>query len=344
MPVPPAAKARTIASEFRSTVKKFSLLAAKTLAGVGATLLLAPSLAAQSLSASTLTLYPREAGELAFANLRALRQSPHYPQLRAQFLPERLKDLENYAKGLGIDFETQGRQLSWAFVVGKPEDEVDLVSVAEGDFNPAVVLEQAKARNLATSQASGQTLITAGKNERGKEFVLTLPDPATLLFGSRAAVEAMLARRAEGRGGSFDNAVLSPLITEVNGRSPVWLVMDQHFAALGFKQLAPTIAARPEAAVLLGKLKAGMAEVTLTRDLAARASLFCSGASEAQLLAAILQAAISLSAVQASATNPELATVLRSASIDIQGDRVEAKLTLPETEVAALLQRNVLKF
>ena len=72
--------------------------------------------AAQSLPATTLALYPPDAGEVAFADLRALRQSPHYTALRAQLLPARLAQLEGFAKSMGIDLESQANQLSWAFV------------------------------------------------------------------------------------------------------------------------------------------------------------------------------------------------------------------------------------
>src|SRR5271154_3374889 len=71
---------------------------------------------AQSLPDTTIALYPPEAGELAYADLHALRQSPHYRILHDSYLPSRLQQLEHQALSLGIDYEAQSQQLSWAYV------------------------------------------------------------------------------------------------------------------------------------------------------------------------------------------------------------------------------------
>src|ERR1700694_755413 len=76
---------------------------------------LQPRAVAQSLSSTTLALYPADTGELAFADLRALRQSPHYARLRNELLPPRLRELESFAQALGMDLEIQSQQMSWAF-------------------------------------------------------------------------------------------------------------------------------------------------------------------------------------------------------------------------------------
>jgi hypothetical protein len=296
--------------------------------------------AAQSLPATTIGLYPPDAGEVAFADLRALRQSPHYASLRAQLLPARLAQLEGFANSLGIDLETQANQLSWAFTAEESSGAVDLISVAEGEFDPAAVLERARKSKLVTRDAAGHSLISSGTSEDGKEFVFTLPDAATLVFGSRATVEALLARRNEGRGGLSDSSVLSPLISTVNGRSPAWVVLDQRFAARAAREMAPALAGQPQADSLLNTIQSGFVELTLTRDFSGHASLLCKGPSEAQLLGALLVAGVSLAATQVSEKDPDLAQAVRSANIDVQGDRIEARLALEETRVAALLAKN----
>jgi hypothetical protein len=298
---------------------------------------------AQSLSATTLGLYPPQAGELAYADLRALRQSPHYAQLRAELLPERLRQLEGFAQALGIDLETQAQQMSWVFVVPAEGGAGELLSIMEGAFSPATVLERARASKIAVTQVSGAPVISAGKNDSGLEFAFTLPDPATLVFGSRASVEALLARRSEGRGGLSANSVLSPLIAEKNGGSPVWAVLDQKFAELAIRQAAPSLAAQPQAQTLLAAINSATVDLTLTRDFSGHATLQCRGAQEAQLLAAVVQAGVSLSAARVSEQSPDLAAALRTASVELQGNRVEAKLNLPESQVAALLQKNALQ-
>jgi hypothetical protein len=303
----------------------------------------ARSAAAQSLSATTMGLFPRESGQIAYADLRSLRQSPHYAKLHTQVLPERLRQLEQFAGALGIDFETQAQQLSWAVVPGGAEGVVDLLSIAEGNFAPATVLERAKAGKLATREVGGLTLISVGKNDGGQMFVLTFTDPATLVFGSEAGVEALLKRRAEGQLTTFGNPLFPSLIKEVNGKRPVWTVMDRRFAALAIKQMAPSFAGRPEMDVILGNLNAAVATMSLTKDLAAESDLLCKGAVEAQLFAAVVQGALSLAAIQAANSSPELAQALRSPSIAVNNDRVEVKLNLQENQVTALLASNNLQ-
>jgi hypothetical protein len=299
--------------------------------------------AAQSLSSTTLGLYPAEAGEVAFADLRVLRQSPHYAQLRAELLPERLRQLEGFAQALGIDLETQAQQMSWVFVTPGQSGTPELIAVMEGAFAPATVLERAQTSKIAVAQVSGQAVIGAGKNNSGVEFVFTLPDSATLVFGSRPAVEALLARRAEGRGGLSGNAVLSPLISEKNGHSPVWVVLDQKFAGLAMREMAPSLATQPQAQTLFAAVNSATVDLALARDFAGHASLNCRSAQEAQLLAAIVQAGVSLSAAKVSEQSPDLAAALRTANVELQGNSVVAKLSLPESQVAALLQKNALQ-
>jgi hypothetical protein len=338
-----AGKSRQEAGAIKKMVKKTVFAAAAIAACLGISPALVNPAAAQALSSTTLGLYPPDAGEVAFADLRALRQSPHYAQIRAELLPERLRQLESFAQALGIDLETQAQQMSWVFVIPAQGGPEELLSVVEGAFSPVTVLERAKASKLVVAQASGVAEISAGKNDRGQEFLIALADAATLVFGPRPAVEALLARRAEGRGGIAGDSVLSPWIEEKNGHSPVWVVLDQKFTALALRQMAPTLAAQPEAQTLLAAVNSSTLELTLTRDFSGHASLHCRGAQEAQLLAAIVQGGIALAASRSSESSPELAAALRAATVELQGNNVDARLNVPEAQVATLLQKNSLQ-
>lgn len=325
-------------------MKRSLFVTAAVVAFAGLSPALARPAAAQSLSTTTLGLYSPQAGELAYADLRALRQSPHYAQIRAELLPERLRQLEGFAQALGIDIETQAQQMSWTLVAPSQGGTEEIVSIIEGAFAPSTVLERAKASKIVVAEVSGGTLISSGKNDRGQEFVFTLPDPATLVFGARTAVEALLGRRAEGRGGISENSVLSPLIAEKNGHSPMWVVLDQKFTELALRQMAPSVSSQPEAQTLFSAVNSSTVELTLARDFSGHASLHCRGAQEAQLLAAIVQGGIALAASRSSETSPELAAALRAAVVELQGNSVEARLNVPEAQVATLLQKNSLQF
>jgi hypothetical protein len=296
---------------------------------------LAPPLCAQSVPDTTLALLPAEAGELAYADLRALRQSPHYRVLHDSYLPDRLRQLEAEALSLGIDFEAQAQQLSWAYVAG--QGGVDLISVAEGNFSPSQVAEKAQALKLPVSKASGQTVIGLGKNDLGQEFAITFPTPGKLVFGTRTQVESLLARAASGAPGILQNQTLAPLLAEANGRNPIWSVMDQRFAVLEIQNAAPAAASRPEAQTLLNGLRAAIARATLGSDLSSSMTFLCMNTSEAQLLGAVAQAGFTLTAIEQSTQNADLAAALRSAVVEQQGDRVDVKLNLTQPQLVTLL-------
>jgi hypothetical protein len=293
--------------------------------------------AAQSVPDTTLALFPAEAGELAYADLRALRQSPHYRVLHDSYLPERLRQLEKEALSLGVDFEAQSQQMSWAYVSTAGANSVDLISVTEGNFAPTLVAERAQALKLPVSQASGQTVIGLGRNDVGQDFAMTFPSPGKLVFGTRVQVEALLARAASGSPGFLANQTLAPLVTETNGRNPVWSVMDQRLAVLEIRNAAPAVAARPEAQPLLNNIRAGVVRATLTSDLSASASFLCTDASQAQLLAAVAQAGFSLTSVEQANQNADLSAALHSAVVEQQGDRVDIKLNLTQPQLVTLL-------
>jgi hypothetical protein len=300
----------------------------------------APSARAQSLPDSTLALYPPEAGELAFADLHTLRQSPHYRIIHDSYFPPRLRQLESQALSMGIDYEAQAQQVSWAYLV-TPSGGIELISISEGNFAPSTVMDRARALKLTSSEFAGKTVIAMGQNEAGQAFALAFPESSKLVFGTRDQVEALLTRASTGSPGFLQNQTLSPLLLEANGRGSVWSVMDQRFAALEIRTIAPDAAGRPEAQTLLNNLRAAVARATLGNDLSSTASFLCNDASQAALLAAVAQAGFALYATAESNQNPDMAAALHAAVVQQQGERVELTLNLTQSQVGTLLAHSL---
>jgi len=295
---------------------------------------------AQSLSNATIALYPPEAGELAFADLHTLRESPHYRMIHDSYFPARLRQLETQALSMGVDFEAQAQQLSWAYLVS-PSGGIEMISVAEGNFAPSTVAERARALRLPSFEVAGMHVIGMGENEAGQAFALAFPDPSKLVFGTRDQVEAMLNRASTGAPGFLQNQTLAPLLTEANGRSTIWSVMDQRFAALEVRNAAPDAANRPEAQTLLNNLRAAVARATLGNDLTASASFLCTDASQAALLAAVAQAGFALYATAEANQNPDLSSALHAAVVQQSGDRVELNISLTQSQISTLLAHSL---
>jgi hypothetical protein len=295
---------------------------------------------AQSLPDATIALYPPEAGELAFADLHTLRQSPHYKILHDSYVPARLRQLESQALSMGIDFESQAQQLSWAYVAGQ-NGAIELISISEGSFAPTTVTEHAQAMKLPIAEVAGKTIIGMGQNEGGQTFAIAFPDSSKLVFGTRNQVEAILTRAATGTAGFSQNQVLYPLIPEANGRNSIWSVMDQRFAAIEIRAIAPDAAGRPETQTLLNSLRAAIARATLGNDLTSTASFLCADPSQAALLAAVAQAGFALYATAEANQNPDMAAALHAAVVQQSGDRVELNLSLTQSQIGMLLAHNV---
>ena len=322
------------------SLSRFQVLVCLTVAIAFFVPLTTQTASAQSLSNSIIGLYPAESGELAFADLNTLKQSPHYKILHDSYLPSRVRDLERQALTLGIDFEAQAQQLSWAYLVS-PSGGVELLSIAEGNFAPSTVYDRARNLKLPLNEVAGQTVVAMGQNDSGQAFALAFPDPGKMVYGARDQVEALLTRAAQGAPGFLQNQTLAPLLPEANGRSSIWTVMDQRFAVLEIRGVAPDIAGRPEAQTLFNNLKAAMARATLTQDLTSNATFMCTDPSQAALLAAVAQAGFALYAVQEANVNPDMASTLRAAVVTQSGERVDLKLDLSQSQVGTLLAKSL---
>ena len=180
-----------------------------------------------------------------------------------------------------------------------------------------------------------------GQNEAGQAFALAFPESSKLVFGTRDQVEALLTRASTGTPGFLQNQMLSQLLLEANGRSSIWSVMDQRFAALEIRTIAPDAAGRPEAQTLLNNLRAAVARATLGNDLSSAASFLCNDANQAALLAAVAQAGFALYATAESNQNPDMAAALHAAVVQQQGDRVELTLNLTQSQVGTLLAHSL---
>src|SRR6266542_3470823 len=141
------------------------------------------------LSSRVLALYPQEAGELVFVDLREARRSPYFSQVQAQLLPPSFKKLEQVAATLGVDFNRNVDRLSWAYVDtnGNPAQS-ELMGVAEGTFDPESVENALKQRKLRATTYAGTRIFSAGSNDSGREFVLAFTESSDCLFGFRGAV------------------------------------------------------------------------------------------------------------------------------------------------------------
>src|ERR1700722_6574582 len=100
---------------------------------------------AGSVGSDILSMFPRESGELAYANLKEARAFPWFTQLKEQMLPAKFREFETFLSSAGIDPNTQVTELVWALVPGKSTADTgggsvsstdQIVGIALGQFQP----------------------------------------------------------------------------------------------------------------------------------------------------------------------------------------------------------------
>src|ERR1700737_1601006 len=74
---------------------------------------------AGSVGADLLGLFPKDSGEVAYADLKQGRQFPWFSQLKKQMVPAKFREFEQFLSSAGVDPNTQVTELVWAMVPGK---------------------------------------------------------------------------------------------------------------------------------------------------------------------------------------------------------------------------------
>jgi hypothetical protein len=271
----------------------------------------AAPLPAQELPSQVLALYPPQAGELVFVDLQSARRSPHYTRLKEQVLPDRYRELDAWARRLGIDFDRNVNQLSWAFVSSGDAANSDFVGVAEGSFFLDDIRDiVAKSEISATDYA----------------------------FGFREQVMPMLDRNRQGGRSLLDNTQMRDLIADVNRRASIWLVFDGEFTELGVRQFLGDATQIPGAEALAERVQNATLRLELDRGLETNLAARCASSTDAVWFGAFLEAALYFQRQRLNESNPALARILADAQLGRAGDQLTLDLDITESDMPALLQ------
>lgn len=293
---------------------------------------------AQELPSQVLALYPRDAGELTFVDLQSARRSPHYARLKAQVLPDRFRELEAWAQKVGIDFDRNVDQISWAFISTGDAANSDFVGVAEGAFYLDEIAKITAKSKMTAADYNGATVYNLGKNDAGREFLFAFPDNARLIFGFREPVEGMLDRARQGGPSLLDNDQMRSLIDQVNRRASIWLALDGEFTELGVRQFLGQATEVPGAEALAQRVRNATLRIELNRGLATNLGAQCASSTDAVWFGAFLEAAIYMQRQRLNESNPALARVLADAKLTRTGDQLAFNLDIAESDMPALLQ------
>jgi hypothetical protein len=165
-------------------------------------------------------MVPSELQQLIGVDYRALKDSPTAMALKAQVLPENLKELETALKVIGIDAEHDLDQLNFASFRTEKKG-IQTIGVAAGSFSAKAVLKKMKLKKIAATKYG-----TAAIYPMDNGLVMTFMDDNTLAFGTDASLRSALDTR-DGKRPSLDsNPVMTDQMSAVDG-APVWSILDQ---------------------------------------------------------------------------------------------------------------------
>jgi hypothetical protein len=304
---------------------------------------------AGSVGSDILSMFPKDSGELAYANLKEARAFPWFNQLQEQMVPAKFREFETFLSSAGIDPNTQVTELAWALVPGKSSNDGNggsvpstdqIVGIALGQFQPASAEAYFAAKKLPITKVRTFSLFAFGGGSGPNDLFFFFIDSNTAAFGQRQQLEKMIGvRYGEGQG-LYANTTFSALVDQANGSGTVWAVLNPAYTRLAMQQLVPETAQFPAAAQLTSKLKAMTISVKGGSGVDAKFEAVCGSSDDANTFAALLQAGLMYRKYQVGNSNPDLGALLDSAQIVPAGDRLDVKLALTDDQMQSLIRRN----
>src|ERR1700744_445457 len=193
---------------------------------------------AQKLGSDIISMFPKDVGEFAYADLKKARTLPWFPQLQEQMLPDRFRQFEKFLASAGVDPNSQVEELAWGLVaegvtaktsgVGSsavPTGE-QIVGVALGSYNPESTENYFKQQKLPTFKVRNYTLYAFGSGSGANDLFFFFIDSSTAAFGQRSLLEKMIEVRFGGEEGLIRHDKFFPLVNEANGSGVVWAVLN----------------------------------------------------------------------------------------------------------------------
>lgn len=175
---------------------------------------------AMPLNSSARTVMPADTQQLISVDYRTLKDSPTAMALKAQLLPDNIKQFEQALKGIGIDPDKDVDTLTFSSF-RTPKMGIKGVGVAAGPFAMKTVLKKLTAAKIKPTKYR-----TSSIYPMGSDMVMVFLDDSTLLFGEVSAVKVALDTR-DGEVLSLDtNQTMTDMMSDVDS-SPVWSILDQ---------------------------------------------------------------------------------------------------------------------
>lgn len=309
--------------------------------GIAVFLMLASGSAFASASPSILGLYPKDVGEFAYADLKALRSFRFYPELKRQLLPQRFRLFEEFLTSAGIRTDSDLDEMTWAAVPPGPDRGEQLIGVAVGRFSPDSVNRYFEQQKLPSVNYRGTAFYAFGSGTGPGDIFFAFIDSNTATFGHRQALQDLMDVRYGEQESLLRNDGLISLINQANGKGPIWAVMAGGYVRLAFSQLLADAQRFGDFDKLVSTVRAITIDARTEKGLDVNFTLVCPSTDDANNLSALLQAGFLYQRWQNAQTNPELAKAFESAQVVPSGTQVQIHMSMSEETLQVLILKNI---
>lgn len=291
-------------------------------------LLLSSAAWALPLSPSVRTLIPADVRQIISLDYHTGKRFNTAVTLKAQALPDNLKDFESALSNMGVSPDKDVDSLIFVSFEDKQKmdekqkdkQKLDMVAVASGPFSSMAVLTQIRLQKIASSRYRESDLYPLSKT-----MTVTVLDEHTLLLGSDNGVKTALSVR-DSHGSNVDsNEELKKMIKSVE-KSTVWSVLDRKGTQEMLVSTLGNTDPPPDVAVIKQQVLGSEYRMSFKEDVRFYMDVFTSDTVSASKLSALLKAGVLYKKVTA---NPAQKTALDS--VKVTSDRVT-----PESERAVL--------
>ncbi len=199
---------------------------------LAAVLLCATAGYAMPMASSARSMVPSEIQQLIGVDYRALKDSPTAQALKAQVLPENLKEFEVALKGIGIDTDRDLDQLDFASFRTEKKG-IQVIGVAQGSFSAKALIKKMKLKKISPTKYGTTSIYPMDGG-----FVMTFLDDNTLAFGTTDSLHSALNTRDGKRPSMDSNPVMTDQMSAVDSAA-LWSILDQQgtqaviFSAMG---------------------------------------------------------------------------------------------------------------
>ena len=289
-----------------------------------------------SLSTSIIGMFPKTVGEFAYADLKAARKFPWFPQLYGQVLPPKFRQFEQFLGSSGVDPNSQVEEIAWANVSSGSDGRCG--GHCARPVRPCHGGEPNSRRRKFRPSKCRAIISTLSAAERPRAiFCSSSSIPAPPLSATAAVLEHLINVRMGGEE-TLLTGKLFPLISEANGNGIIWAVLDKDHTHLAMQQLVPQAGQFPQAAAIIGRLHAMIININADSGVDAHFSAVCDSVDDANLLGAAMQAGIMYRRYQEAQGNPSLAKTLDQVKVTPTGDRLKIELPVSQEELLSLIQ------